>query len=163
MEIGSMSGMSGSSLGGMNGMQGMRRPPKGNSSEHAAEMSARIMKQQDADEDGSLSANELSTSSSSDSDLIAKLDTNGDGILSQEELLGGIQTNMESMKSQFESGNTPSTENQAFMQQMRDLAGPPSGAQQKASQAYGQMQEATVSSNSYNTDQVLFESLSVTV
>lgn len=163
MEINSMSGMSGSMMGGMGGMQGMRRPPQGDPSEHAEKMSARIMEQQDADEDGLLSADELSTSSSSGSDLIAKLDENGDGVLSQEELQSGIQSNMESAKSQFESGNAPSEEDRAFMQQMRDLAGPPPGAQQKASQAYGLMQEAMVGSTNYSTDQTLLDSLSVTV
>lgn len=162
MEINSMSGMSGVQMGGMGSMQGMRRPP-GDPSQHAEKMSARIMEQQDADQDGQLSASELTTESSSGSDLIANLDTNGDGIVSQEELQAGLQSNMESAKSSFESGNAPSDEDRAFMQQMHQLAGDSPGSRAKATQAYGLMQEAMTSGDTYNTDQMLLDTLNTAV
>lgn len=156
MEIGSLSGMQQSS-----GMRPMR-PPKGDPAEHAEKMAARIMEQQDTNDDGLLNTDELD----GDSDLIAKLDQDGDGILSQTELQTGLQTAMEEGKAAFDSGGMPSEENRELMEKMRSMAGPPpEGMRPKATQAYGLMQEAMFGegSNSYNTDQLLLESLNVTV
>lgn len=156
MEIGS--------LGGMQQGMGMRpmRPPHGDPAQHAEKMSAEIMKAQDADEDGLLSSEELDGS-----DVLAALDEDGDGFLSQMELQTGLQAKMEEGKAAFESGSEPSAENREFMQEMHSLAGHERGGLGKAAQAYGLMQEAMTggdqTASPYNTDQLLLESLSVTV
>lgn len=156
MEVGSMEGMR---------MQGMRpqggRRPEGDPAEHAEKLSNRIMEEQDTDGDGLLGAGEF------DSDLLAALDEDGDGVLSQEELQSGIQSRMEEGKAAFESGEMPSAENREFMQTMHSLAGDePRGSRAMASRAYGMMQESMVGNGqaaSYNTDQMLLDSLDLAV
>lgn len=152
MEIGSM--------GGMQQGMGMRpmRPPQGDPAEHAEKMSAKIMEQQDADEDGLLSTEELDGS-----DVLAALDEDGDGFLSQAELQTGLQANMEAAKAAFDAGNMPSDETRTLMEEMRSLAGMEKGGPGKAAQAYGQMQEAMLNGSEYNTDQALLDNLSVVV
>lgn len=162
MEIGSMNGMQ----QGMR-MEGMRPPPpKGDPAEHAEEMSAKIMEQQDADGDGLLSTGEF------DSDLLAALDEDGDGVLSQTELQTGIQSKMEEGKAAFEAGEMPSDENREFMQQMHSLAGESmlgdsGGSRAKASEAYQLMQDAMFGGNqdssTFNTDQMLLDQLNLAV
>lgn len=158
MEIGSMGGMQpGMPMDGMRGMRG----PKGDPAEHAEKMSARIMEQQDADGDGQLSTGEF------DSDLLAALDEDGDGILSQTELQTGLQAKMEEGKAAFEAGGEPSAENREFMQKMHSMAGESRGSRAKATQAYGLMQEVmfggSQDASTYNTDQLLLDSLSLSV
>lgn len=157
MEIGSTSGMQGMAMGEMSGMRRPPAPP----ADHAEKMSASIMEQQDADEDGLLTADEIA--SGTDSDLIAKLDQDGDGALSQAELQSGLESHMDRMESAFASGESLSEEDRAFMDQIHELAGPPPNAQKKAAEAYETIQEATVNSVNYDSDQVLLESLSATI
>lgn len=160
MEIGSISGMQQSMAMGQ-----MRPPPPGDSTEESGKMSSLIMEQQDADSDGLLSADELG--SSIDSEVIDELDTNGDGFVSQEELQAGLKSNMDTMKASFESGSMPTEEAHAFMEQMHSLAGDNPGTRNKATEAYGLMQNAlfggSQEASSYNTDQLLLENLSMTV
>lgn len=157
MEISSM----GSMQQGMS-MDGRRRPP-GDPAEDVEKMSNEVMEQQDADEDGLLTVEELD----GDSDLLAKLDEDGDGVLSQTELQTGLHNSMESAKAAIESGNAPSDEDRELMQQMHALVGDSMEPPDKAAQAYTMTQDSTTDSSmevsSYNTDQMLIDSLSLTV
>lgn len=153
MEISSMSGMQpGMSMGSMR-----PPPPGGDPAERAEEMTSKIMENQDSDGDGLLSSSEF------DSELLAKIDEDGDGNLSQAELQAGIQSAMEEGKAAFESGSAPSEDNRAFMQQMHELSGiePPPPPKEMAANAYAA--SAASAASSYNTDQLLLESLDVAV
>jgi|GEM_PF-3301764 len=137
-------------------------PPPGNASDHAEKMSSEIMKAQDADEDGLLSSDELESS-----DTLDVLDTDGDGFVSQAELEAGIKAKMEEAKSAFDIGQMPTEENRDFMNTMQSLSGMEMGGQRKATDVYSMMQEnmfgGSQSTTAYNTDQLLLESLSITV
>lgn len=155
MEIGSM--------GAMQSGMGMRpmRPPQGDPQQHAEEMSAKLIEKQDADGDGLLSADEFSI----DSEKFANLDEDGDGLLNQSELTTGAQAKMQEMKARMEAGGF-SSEDMEMMQQMRRNGGP-RGSSAQASHAYSSMQELTANSSqygaSYSTDQILLDSLSLSV
>jgi len=158
MEIGSIDGMQ----QGMS-MSGLRRPP-GEPSEDAEDMSTKIVDEQDTNEDGLLSAEELGE----DSDVIANLDEDGDGLLSQSELQSGLQAKMEEAQSSFESGTQPSAENREFMEQMQSLTGMTTGEPAQASQTYAAEQSTTTTSeeldlSSSSYDQLLLDGLNLTI
>lgn len=154
-----------SSLGGMQQGMGMRPmgPPQGDPAEFAENMSAEIMAKQDGDEDGLLSVDELG----GDSDLLAQLDEDGDGSLTQSEFQSGLQSLMEEGAAAFESGSTPSQENRDLMQKLHSLAGqdgPPPPPSNQVSQAYSQMQDSMFSdTQTYSSAQTLIGGLNQTV
>ena len=148
-------------------MEGMRPPPPPeNSAEHAEEMSTKFIDELDTNGDGVLSAEELAL----DSDEFADIDGDGDGLVSQEELKAAMQAQMEEMKAQFEAdganGMTP-PEASGLMQKMHDMAGENTETRAKASQAYELMQESMFGgsrdASSYNVDQMLLEQLNIAV
>ncbi|XPV75598.1 MAG: hypothetical protein ACNI27_13260 [Desulfovibrio sp.] len=161
MQIGSMTGSSSFSATGMQGMQGMRGqrggPPPGGAEKHAEEVSTNMIDELDTNGDGVLSADELS---SVESDFFSTTDADGDGLLTQEELQSGVQSQMEDMKSRFEAG-APTTADLELMQEFRSFSNekPNMQMRQKAAEAYS----ASSESSSYNADQMLLEQLNVAV
>lgn len=148
-------------------MDGMRPPPpSGDSAEQAEEASSQFIDELDTNGDGVLSLEELSL----DSDEFADIDEDGDGLVSQEELKSALEAQMEEMKAKFESegasGMTP-PEVSGLMQKMHDMAGENMDTRAKASQAYELMQEnlsgSSSDTSSYNLDEVLLEQLNIAV
>lgn len=147
-------------------MNGMRPSPPEDSAEQAEEASTQFIDELDTNGDGVLSAEELGL----DDDEFADIDEDGDGLVSQEELKAEMQAQMEKMKAQFESeganGMTP-PEASGLMQKVHDMAGESMETRAKASQAYESMQESMSGSSqdtsSYNVDQMLLEQLDIAV
>lgn len=162
MEIGSIGGMPQGMA--MNGMR-PQGPPPGDPDERASELSSKIMENADSDGDGLLSTEELGSSFSSD--MLDALDTDGDGLLSEEELSDGISSKMQEGRDAFMSGSKPSDENKGFMETVHSLAGeempPPPPNRAQAAQAYSMMQEAMFAGTASNTDQLLLDSLDTAV
>ncbi len=118
MEISSLSGSySGFS---MQGMQGMRKPPSEEEmAARDAEMSQRIFTDKDADQSGTLTADELGI----DSEKLASLDSDGDGVLDEEELTAGLKAKREAFKAKMDqqmAQNSLMGQMQAQMSQVGD-------------------------------------------
>jgi len=71
--------------------QGSQGAQGGDPSQMAAQMAQNIIAQKDADKSGGLSASELGVSA----DQLKKVDTNGDGVVSQDELTAALKANQE--------------------------------------------------------------------
>jgi len=148
-------------------MDGMRPPPPPKDAAKAAEeVSNKFIDELDTDGDGVLSNEELSLAS----DEFAEIDTDGDNLVSQEELKTSMQSQMEEMKAKFEAGGTNGMtppEASGLMQLVHEMGSENMGSRAKASQAYESMQSNMFSGSqagaSYNTDQMLLEQLNMAV
>ncbi|MDD3312896.1 EF-hand domain-containing protein [Pseudodesulfovibrio sp.] len=95
MEISSVSGLhAGMSLGGM------RPSAAGDSEDFAEKMSATVLEDNDADGDGLVSADEFS----GDEDFFTSIDEDGDGFLTEEELLNDAKAKLAEMQANFGTG-----------------------------------------------------------
>lgn len=141
--------------GDMNGVS-LSSTLSGDESDDTAEAS-------EAQASGSGSGSSSGSSGDSTTDAI---DTNGDGVISQEELLAYLQATMGPMAAESASGATSLSDEQ-LLEQTTASSDSLNGIRGRAADAYGSMQQAmfgeSQDASSYTYDQSIQESLSMTV
>lgn len=95
------------SLSSLNSIYGNSRPKPKDPSEMLSEVTSKYLDSNDADGDGLLSSTEATGLSS---DTFSKIDTSGDGKLSQEEMITAAKTQMEAMRAKFEANASSQTQ-----------------------------------------------------
>ncbi|MEF2230740.1 MAG: EF-hand domain-containing protein [Pseudodesulfovibrio sp.] len=147
---------------GMNG-EAPPSPPSGGE----GQSSSGVTEEQDSSESGESGGDTGQAASASSSDSTDSIDTNGDGVISQEELMAYLQATMGSMVADSATATQSSGASQQFMEQTGATSGLSSGSQNRAIDAYDSMQQSMFGESQdaslYTYSQTFQESLSLTV
>jgi len=139
-------------------MSGMATPPPLSGDE--GDMSTGSMEQQGESSDG-----QAASGSSGDS-TTDEIDTNGDGVISQEELMAYLKSTMGAMVADA-AATTSSGNGQELLEQTNAQTDSLSGERSRAADAYGSMQQAmfgeSQEASAYMAGQTFQEGLSMTV
>jgi len=137
-------------------------PPSGD----GEQSSSGVMEQQASSDSGTSGESSDSGSSSGDSSTDA-MDTNGDGVVSQEELMAYLRTHMGSMVADSASASESTGASQQVLEQMNAMSGSSSADLGRAADAYGAMQQSmfgeSQDASSYMYGQTYQEGISLTV
>lgn len=163
MEIGSTSSMA--SMMSMQSNSAPPPPPEGDTSEASADFISAL----DSDGDGSLSETEFAAGGSGDSsestEIFDALDTNEDGVVTQDEIEADMKSKQAAMQAEMESGGISgiqqTTDTEQFQQLMSLMDDSSSESQSQGADKYSQMQESMFGGGSYDS-MSLSGSLSVT-